>query len=80
MRNRAALLALVGLAAICSANHSGNSGFSGTNSDNSGGIPENPKRIIPKGAQLFNIHGIEVIALSRKNAYKKVRKSNPELF
>lgn len=72
-------MGLIGLAAM-----SGSFGVSGPytpdRQSKSGGIPENPKRIIPNGAQLFTIRGIEVVAISRKRAEDKVRKSHPGLF
>ena len=38
------------------------------------GIPNNPSIIIPAGCKEFNIGGIKVIALNRKNAQKKAEK------
>lgn len=38
------------------------------------GIPDNPKKIIPKGCKEYTYMGITVIATSKKNAIKKINK------
>ena len=37
-------------------------------------IPRKKTRLIPKGCKVFNIDGIEVIALNEKSAKKKISK------
>jgi len=34
-----------------------------------------PKRIIPKGCQVYNINGVEIIAINEKSAIKKYKKT-----
>lgn len=38
------------------------------------GIPDNPKKVIPKGCKEYSIAGVRVIAISEKSAEKKVAK------
>ena len=38
------------------------------------GIPDQPKRVIPKGCKLFRIYGVEIVAISEKSARKKYDK------
>lgn len=80
MKNRAAMLmGLIGLAAL-TGSFGQHNGPSNRGQSEAGGIPDKPKRIIPKGSQLFTIRGIEVVALSYDRAYDKVKKKHPELF
>lgn len=34
-----------------------------------------PKRIIPKGCQVYNINGVKIIAINEKSAIKKYKKT-----
>ena len=69
------LMALaVAMSTIASNTKGGNDGSFGH------GIPDNPRRIIPKGCQVFMIKGFEVIALTRERAYIKLKKKRPDLF
>lgn len=38
------------------------------------GIPDNPKKIIPKGCKEYTYRGVTVISTSEKNAIKKINK------
>jgi hypothetical protein len=46
----------------------------GTNPLRPEDIKLNTKRIIPKGCQVYNINGVEIVAISEKSAVKKYNK------
>lgn len=73
MKNRSGLLILAALSAIS---------MGSNNHDNKTYIDEEPvkhkSKIIPNGCQVFNINGIDIMALNYKNALKKYNKLNYE--
>jgi len=76
MRNIKALAGLMAVMAM-----TGTLNNNGSNDGSIGhGIPDAPNKIIPKGCKLFNIKGIEVIALTKSRAVKKVKRLRPDLF
>lgn len=75
MKSHKHILGLLAMSAMVSSMASGPFSSSGTNDVSiNGGIPEKPKKVIPKGCKEYTFSGITVIASSEKSARKKIQK------